>query len=75
MFSLALKFRGLHSNRRKEDIMKRNIKKKTNSKTNLWVHVSSVWFSINWKALMEMYDSMLKRVEAAIKAKARSTQY
>ena len=58
---LALKFHGLKSNWRIEDIMKENMK---------WAI-----YSINRKTLMELYDSMHKRVEAAFKAKEGSTQY
>ena len=42
--------------------MKENIKK-PNCKANLWAHVSSVWYSIERKTLMELCDSMHKRLK------------
>ena len=46
--------------------MKKNMKK-PNCKTDVWVHASSVWYSINWKVLMEL--------EAALKAEGGPMQY
>ena len=47
--------------------MKENMKK-PNSKTNVWKDVVSVWYTINRKTLIELYDSMPKRVHTAFKA-------
>ena len=49
--------------------------KMPNNKTKLLEDVSSVWYSLSRKTLMELYDSMPKRVQAVYKAKGGPTQY
>ena len=50
--------------------------KMPNNKTKLWEDVSSVWYSFSRQTLMELYDSMPKRVQQAVyKAKGGPFQY
>ena len=57
------------------DIMKKQTNKTPNKKAKFWENITSLWYSINRKEIMALYDSMPKRVEAVYKAKGGPTQY
>ena len=57
------------------DIMKKQTNKTPNNKAKFWENITSLWYSINRKEIMALYDSMPKRVEAVYKAKGGPTQY
>ena len=55
--------------------MKKQANKTPNNKAKFWENITSLWYSINRKEIMALYDSMPKRVEAVYKAKGGPTQY
>ena len=57
------------------DIMKKEIGQLPNNKQKLWSYVCNVWYSIPRKIIMELYDSMPRKVQAFFAAEGGETQY